>query len=339
MKKKNVFLLILLLILGPTLVLASTNTKSREGVENYGVTKFTIDDSKKEYVLKTPYVDENEKIYDFSEVLNDEEERKILEEIKEFKEKTTFDLVILTKDYPYYQDSENEDYACDFYDFNNFDKNGLLFFRNTYSKDPYYDLYSFGEAQLYFYDTRLSDILDDVYENIHRGEYYAGLHQLIENLYSYYESGKLDDYFIDKDGMLRDGNRYYEDENGEVLERPDYKERYDEYGNERVKINPRVLIFPALIPSLIITAIIISSMVSKNKMVRLATDASTYTNHDSINLTVNKDELVNSITNKTYIPPADSSSGHGRSGGGFSSHSSSIGHSGGGHSSGGGRHG
>ena len=80
-------------------------------------------------------------------------------------------------------------------------------------------------------------------------------------------------------------------------------------------------------------------MVSKNKMVRLATDASTYTNHDSINLTVNKDELVNSITNKTYIPPADSSSGHGRSGGGFSSHSSSIGHSGGGHSSGGGRHG
>ena len=74
-------------------------------------------------------------------------------------------------------------------------------------------------------------------------------------------------------------------------------------------------------------------MVKKNKMIRLATDASIYTNPESINLVVNKDELVNSITHRTYIPPSSS----GSSGGG--GHSSSIGHSGGGHSSGGGRHG
>ena len=92
-------------------------------------------------------------------------------------------------------------------------------------------------------------------------------------------------------------------------------------------------ILPSLIPSLIITAIVISGMVKKNKMIRIATDAAVYTNHESINLVVNRDELVNSITNRTYIPPASS----GSSGGG--GHSSSIGHSGGGHSSGGGRHG
>lgn len=318
MKKRNIFILfILIILLVPTFVLASTNTKSREDAENYGVTKFEVTDEKKQYVLKTPYVDESEKIYDFSEILTEEEETKIYAEIKEFTEKTDFDLVILTKDLEYNYDKENEDYAADFYDFNSFPSNGLVFFRNTYSSDPYYDLLSFGDAQLYFYDTRLNDILDVIYDNIHEGNYYEGIHQLIEELYSYYEEGKLENYFIDKDGNLVNGDDFYIDENGKV----------------RKRIHYEAPILPSLIPSLIITAIIISSMVKKNKMIRIATDAAIYTNHESINLTVNRDKLVNSVTHRTYIPPASSSSG---GGGG---HSSSIGHSGGGHSSGGGRHG
>ena len=317
MMKKRLLLLIVLISLFPTITFASTNTKSREGIDNYGVTKFEVTNDKKEYVLKTPYVDETEKIYDFSEILSEEEEEKILDEIKEFSEKTDFDLVILTKDLEYNYDEENEDYAADFYDFNNFSSNGLLFFRNTYSSDPYFDLYSFGDAQFYFYDTRLRDILDVIYDNIHEGNYYEGIHQIIEELYSYYETGKLENYFIDKDGNLVNGDDYYLDKNGKAIK----------------KIHYEAPILPSLIASLIITAIIISGMVKKNKMIRLATDASIYTNPESINLVVNKDELVNSITHRTYIPPSSS----GSSGGG--GHSSSIGHSGGGHSSGGGRHG
>ena len=316
MKKKSIFTLIVLFILCPTLVLASTETKSREGVDNYGVTKFQIDDTKKEWVLKTPYVNENEKIYDFSEILTEEEENLILEEIKTFSEKTDFDLVILTGDLSYSYDKQNEEYATDFYDFNDFGKDGILFFRNTYSTDPYFDIYSFGDAQLYFYDDRLNNILDDIYDNIHEGNYYEGIHQLIERLEYYYDSGKLNGYFVDPDGYLRKSDDYYIDKDGKV----------------KKKIHYSAPIFPSFIASIIITAISISAMVKKNKMVRLATDAAVYTNHESINLTVNKDELVNSITNRTYIPPSSSSSG----GGG---HSSSGGHSGGGHSSGGGRHG
>ena len=323
MKKRSlllIILLIILLILCPTLVLASTNTKSRDGVDNYGVTKFKVTDKNEQYVLDTPYVDESEKIYDFSEILTEEEETKILEEIREFNEKTNFDLVILTKDLYYNDDQENEDFATDFYDFNSFDKNGLLFFRNTNEDDPYFDLYSFGEAQLYFYDSRLSYILDDIYDNIHEGNYYDGIHQIIEELYSYYDEGKLDNYFLDKNGMLVNGDEYYLDKNGNVRKIRNYK----------------APILPAIVVSGIITGIIVGIMVGKNKMIHLATDATIYTNHENINMRVNRDELVNSITNRTYIPPSDSGSGFSGGGGG---HSSSMGHSGGGHSSGGGRHG
>ena len=315
MKKR---FLLLLLILFPCFVFASTNTKSREDVENYGVTKYKVNDKNKGYVLKTPFVDETEKIYDFSEILTEEEETRILERIKEFTSNTDFDLVILTKELPYSNDHDNEDYSADFYDFNSFDKNGVLFFRNTYSCDPYFDLYSFGDAQLYFYDTRLSSILDDIYDNIHEGNYYDGIIQLIERLEEYYSEGKLEDYFVDNDGMLRENDKYYIDKNGKLKRKYDYK----------------APILPSAIISLIITLIVISNMVKKNKMIRLATNASVYTNNNSINLTVNKDDLVNSITNRVYMPPS-SSSGGGSSGG----HSSSMGHSGGGHSSGGGRHG
>jgi len=315
MKKR---FLLLLLILFPCFVFASTNTKSREDIENYGVTKYKVTDKNKGYVLKTPFVDETEKIYDFSEILTEEEETKILERIKEFTSNTDFDLVILTKELPYSNDHDNEDYSADFYDFNSFDKNGILFFRNTYSSDPYFDLYSFGDAQLYFYDTRLNSILDDIYDNIHEGNYYDGIIQLIERLEEYYSEGKLEDYFVDNDGMLRENDKYYIDKNGKLKRKYDYK----------------VPILPSAIISLIITLIVISNMVKKNKMIRLATNASVYTNNNSINLTVNKDDLVNSITNRVYMPPSDYSGG-GSSGG----HSSSMGHSGGGHSSGGGRHG
>ena len=48
------------------------------------------------------------------------------------------EIIILIDDLPYTSDSENEDYASDFYDYNDFgldlDKNysGVLLFRNTY---------------------------------------------------------------------------------------------------------------------------------------------------------------------------------------------------------------
>ncbi len=314
---KKIYLLFIILLLFPTIILASTNTKSREGIENYGVTKYEVTPKNKKYVLDTPYVDASEKLYDFAEILTDEEEQELYDLISGFNEKTGFDLVILTKSLPYTDDQENEDYATDFYDFNDFNKNGILFFRNDYEEDRYFDLYSFGDAQLYYYDTRLSDLLDEIFDEIRNKEYLSSIKHLISRLNDYYDYGKLENYFVDNDGFLRESNRYYIDENGKL----------------RKIINYQIPILPSIIISAIISLISVASMVKKNKMIRNATDATVYVDEGNINILVKRDELVNSITNRTYIPPASSSSG---GGGG---HSSSSGHSGGGHSSGGGRHG
>ena len=65
------------------------------------------------------------------------------------------EMVFVSIDMPYNYDSKNEEFAADFYDYNdfglNFDKyNGILLLRNNYSSDRYYDIYTFGDAQLYF---------------------------------------------------------------------------------------------------------------------------------------------------------------------------------------------
>ncbi len=40
---------------------------------------------------------------------------------------------------------------------------GVLLLRNTYESNPYFNIYTFGEAQLYFTYERLENVLDDIY--------------------------------------------------------------------------------------------------------------------------------------------------------------------------------
>lgn len=313
MKKR--YLLLIIILLFPTLIFASTNTKPREGVDNYGVTKYRVTEENVNYVLKTPYVEASEKIYDFSDILTEEEEIEVLNKIKDFKDRTNFDVVILTYDLVYYNDKENEDFAADFYDFNDFSRNGVLLFRNTYASDRYFDIYTFGEAQLYFYDTRLSAILDDIYDDISSDNYMSAIDLMMSRLDHYYSAGKLKGYFVDNDGFLRNNNDYYLDKDGKLVKRIHY-------------FAP---VLPALGISAVITAIVMAIMVSKNKMIRVATKATEYVDRKSIKYEQNEDKFITTNTTRTRISSSSSGGGGG--------HSSFGGHSGGGHSSGGGRHG
>lgn len=304
MKKKLLFILLLFMALP---VFASTNTKDRNGVKNYGVTKYEVTNKNKKYVLETPYVDASELIYDFSEILSEEDEKYIYDLIQNFKEKTNMDLVILTSSLVYDSDKDNEDYAVDFYDFNDFSRNGLVFYRNTFESDPYYGLYSFGDAQLIFTTERIDDsggILDSIYNEIHDKNYREGIIHLIGLLEEYYARGRDSSY-----------ENYYVDENGYLQKRKNY-------------FAP---ILPAAGLSALFTALTLGSMVKKNKMIRVATKATEYVDRSNIHFTAKEDKFIRSATTSHYVPPSSSSSG----GGG---HSSFSGHSGGGHS-GGGRHG
>ena len=304
---KNIKYLLLPLLLLLSINVKAVELKERTADNNYGVSKkWDMNSERYEYAKKTPYVDAAEKIYDFSDILTDEEEKDLKNKIDELIEKYKMDIVILTYDYPYSSDSENSYFASDFYDFNDFGidmekYSGVLLFRNTYADNPYFDMFSFGEAQLKYYDSRMSDILDDIYPEISSKSYLDGFTKWLNDVDKYGTYEKLSDYQLDETGHL-----------------------------ERIRtFKPMILV--NLVISSIITIIYISINVKKNKMVKIATQASTYLNKQTFNLLDKTDKLVHSHIS-SYVQSDSSSSSSG-------GHSSFSGHSGGGFSSGGGRHG
>lgn len=305
MKKiKQLILIALCLFINTTTIFASTQKFERTEENNYGVNKhWKITNNNIKNVKATPLVNSNEKIYDYADILTDEEEKEIYKKIEKFVKETHIDMVFVSVDMAYYSDSQNENYAADFYDYNDFgidfeNYSGILLLRNKYSKDPYFDMYTFGNAQLYFSQTRYDDILDTIYEYFYQDkDYPKGLEIFIDKCKNYYDQGYASKYkysYVDKDGYIQ--------------------ERY------------HVPYFICTLVASVVTLITMTILVKKNKMVRKAITANEYLDKGSINYTQSMDQFVRSHTSHYTI---SSSSGGGSHGGS----------SGGGHSSGGGRHG
>lgn len=283
----------------------SISINERLEENNYGVNKkWKITSKNKSNVLNTPLVDAKEKIYDFANILDEDEIDELYDDISDFIFKTGMDMIILTVDEEYYFDEVNETIAADFYDYNDFgidDKyySGILLLRNTYEDDPYFNIYTFGEAQLYFNYDRLENVLDDIYDDLHNHNYLDGFKKFVSEIDNYYDMGMTNKY------------KYaYINDIGDVV----------------FRFRPPYVL--CTIASLIITTIIIAILVRKNRMIRKATRAEVYIDKSSINYTKRENRFITSHTTHYTV---SSSSG----GGGGSSHGSS----GGGHSSGGGRHG
>ena len=319
--KKIKYLLIILLL--PLTCLASTNTKNRNEFDNLGVNKhWNINENNKQNVLNTKYVDANEKIYDYSDILTDEQEIIIKEKIDKYIEHTNMDMVFVSINLPYTIDKKNEEFAADFYDYNDFGINfesysGVLLLRNTYEQDPYFNVYMFGKAQLYYSFDRSESMLDNIYPYFKSGDYITGLNIFIDNYTSYYDQGvpnEMKNYYVDKDSILHKiPKNYYLDENN-ILRKKPYK-------------LPWQII---TIIDITITLIIVSILLHKNKMIKQKLITKEYLDKNGVTFIRKENNLIKEyVTHVTH----DTSSG---GGGGFSS---SIGSSGGGHSSGGGRHG
>lgn len=309
MKKKKYLLLFMILFLSFSMnVKASVTVYPRSAENNYGVNKkWSVNTYNMDNIKETPLVDPLEKIYDFADLLTDTEEANLRSLINDFRNKYNTEVIILTVNESYYSDSKNERIASDFYDYNDFGieypkYDGILIYRNAYEVDPYYDLYTFGDAQLYFDQARYDEVLDDVYNLLHSGDYYYGF----SSFFTYFEN-----YY--KKGIAKKG--YY----------------VDDFGYLQEKFRPPLLI--ATIISGIITFIVVNIFVNKNKMIAKATNADIYLDMSSIKYTRRDNIFVNSRTTSYTVSSSSSSGGHSSGGG------SRSGSSGGGHSSGGGRHG
>ena len=309
MKKLWIILISTLCLLGIDVCYAEVTTFDRNEQDNYGVNKkWDINDSNLNNVLKTPKVDAKEKVYDFSDLLTEEEEKQIKNMINLFIEKTNMDMVFVIYDLPYDVDSKNEEFAADFYDYNDFgmdfeNYSGVLLFRNSYEVDRYYNVYMFGNAQLYYTFDRCETVLDAIYNEFSNDLYVTGMDNFLTRMYRYYDSGIPPEY-----------RNYYVDDMGYL------KEKY-------VPPIKLMIIAPG-----IITIFVIGWFVKKNKMVYKEQKARAYLDESSVYFRAREDKFINSHTS-SYTTSSSSGGGGGFSGG------SSGGSSGGGHSSGGGRHG
>lgn len=277
----------------------NSNVKIYERNESnkWGVNKhWNINSSNLGNVKKTPYVDSSLKVYDFADILTDSEEKEVYSEIEKFIEKTNMDMVFVSINKAYTNDYENEEFAADFYDYNDFgidfnNYSGILLLRNDYSYDRYYDIYTFGDAQLYFDQGRYDNILDSIYDDFVGKKYLSGIDRFISKCSYYYDKGYASKYshaYVDVDSFIH----------------------YNYY----------VPILPCVGGALFLTFIVMLILVKKNKMIRKATTASEYLDKNSINYTQHIDQFTHSHTTHYTVSSSSGGGSHGgSSGGGHSS--------------------
>lgn len=267
--------------------------------------KWNITEKNIENVKRTPRVDDKEKVYDFASILTEEQTKLLVNKINNFISKTNMDMVILTTDLVL-NDYGLEDYAADFYDYNDFGINfskysGVILIINMNSYNRYFNIFTFGEAQEYYDYNRCEYILDYIFDDIKAANYLNGFSKFIEKSEDYFVIGKVEGIEVDDNGFIH------------------------------IKYIFHIPWLLALIVASVVTTIVMVILVKKNKMIKKETKASVYVDANSIVYRKKLDKFLHSHTS-SYVM-SDNSSSHG--GGHSSSHSGS---SGGGHGGGGGRH-
>ncbi len=294
---------IVVFFIGILPIFASTNTYERTE-EDYRVPNDVIvTEERIPYIMTTPSVNAEEKIYDFADLFTDEEERALYQEMQSFISKDQTDLVLVTiNENPKYKelriyDKDQADmvYADDFYDYNDFGyantRDGLLILIDMDNRYVY--ISGSGESRFIFTDEKIPHITDSISSYLSSKSYKNGISKMIVTLDEYYHLGTKSDrgYRIDKNGKLV----------------RDY----------------HFLILSFI--SFVCTSVVMLILYFKNKMVRKATSGRNYLNEEKTNLTKTKDQFVNVFVTRTRVH-SDSSSG----GGGGHSGSSGFSHSGGG---------
>lgn len=187
MKKKlyKLLIFVLVLILNLETVSASTNTYTRSEEDLLTPPKVSVTEKNKQTVLETPAVDASEKIYDFADLFTSDEEDRLYREVSSFINNYDMDLAIVTiDDNNKYSEVE---YADDFYDYNDFKINGLLFLIDMDNRKIY--MSTTGNAINMYNDYRIDDILDQVYSYMSDEEYYEGTSEFISIIKDYAKKG------------------------------------------------------------------------------------------------------------------------------------------------------
>lgn len=304
MRKLRLLILFIIPFMVFTNVYASTTTYPRDE-NNLGVSSdIEVTEENKPFILNTPKVDASEKVYDFADLFSDSEEQLLYQMAISYINKTSYDIAIVTiNDNPksYYNgQSPTTVYADDFYDYNDFKRDGVLILIDMERREYY--ISTTGQAILMYDDYRIESILDAGESDMISGNYYSAANNMVNELDYYHEQG------------IPNSNR-----NCEITSDGDYV------------CYKTVPYFIIIIVSAIVTAIIMICTTKSYKKIKKTNDADRYMLGSKSKIDEKSDMFMYSNTVKTR---RESSSSSGGSSGGSSSHSSSSGssHGGGGRS-------
>ena len=156
-------------------------------------------------ILNTPSVNAKEKIYDFADILTKSEETNLYERIKEYTSLTKYDIAILTtNDLNGYSIA---DYTYNFYDYNLFKKEGVIFtiYMNNGVPEIYMGTCGDGSSEIFsiYSDRRINETLKYVYENnLRKKEYYKACDNFVKLMIAFYNVDTKDRYRVDPSGNV-----------------------------------------------------------------------------------------------------------------------------------------
>lgn len=217
----------------------------------------------------TKVVDNTKKVYDYANLLTQDEEKDLYNDIKSFIDKYNMDMVIVTI-------SENNKYssmayADDFYDYNGFgigsSKSGILFLIDMDNRNMW--ISTTGNAINIYNDERIDNILDYTYKKISVKDYHGCAQEFI----------KYAEYFAKK------GN------NG---------------GNTIVTIKGTVILSAGF--AIIVTLVFIGIGSAMNRKPRKRKEAHNYISKP-LTLSCKEDRFIDRNVSKVYIDTSSSSSG------------------------------
>lgn len=197
-------ILVLLLMLFPINCFASTNTLTRTKENLLVPDKVTVTDNNIDNIMKTPAVSSTEKIYDYADLYTDDEEKKLFEKVNNFINNSKVDAAIITtKDLGGFSIRE---YANNFYDYNSFEKNGVVFVIYVTSSSPEIYMGNSGsktsEVFSIYTDKRINSILKYLYPDIKSGSYYTATDNYIKIIDGFYSLSHSGNYRLNEQGVI-----------------------------------------------------------------------------------------------------------------------------------------
>ena len=239
-------------------------------------------------VVATPYVN------DYADLLSESEELDLNKKLLAYKNRYGLDAVIVTTN------STNgmniREYADDFYDYNGYGKDGILLVLDMNNREWWFS--TKGKGIQYFTDYGLDQIIDDMYDDLVRGDYYRAFSIYAKDVEEYTEHAL----------------------NGSTI---DYRTEKARFGMTNVALSAFIGLFVSLITMLVLKGQLKS--VSRQRL------AHNYIVSNSFMLTGASDLFVNRHVTRSRRPEPPRSSGGSSYSGGSVTHTSSSGSTHGGH--------